>query len=85
MVMWDFVMDKSGAGQVFSENFGFPCQPTFHLLLHNHLHYHPRLAQWARNGRSANSLTNKINSKKNKLSNIPAIKVVIININILTA
>jgi hypothetical protein len=29
----------------FSENFGFPCQSTFHLLLHNHLHYHPRLAQ----------------------------------------
>jgi hypothetical protein len=22
--MWDFVMDKSGAEQVFSENFGFP-------------------------------------------------------------
>jgi hypothetical protein len=31
--------------QVFSQNFGFPCQSTFHLLLHNHLHYHPRLAQ----------------------------------------
>jgi hypothetical protein len=23
----------------------FPCQSTFHLLLHNHLHYHPRLVQ----------------------------------------
>jgi hypothetical protein len=46
--MWDIVMDKSGAGAGFlSENFGFgfPCQSTFHLLLHNHLHYHPRLAQ----------------------------------------
>jgi hypothetical protein len=32
-------------GQVFSENFSFPCQSTFHLLLHNHLHYHPRLTQ----------------------------------------
>jgi hypothetical protein len=32
-------------GQVFSENFGFPCQSTFHLLLHSHFHYHPRLAQ----------------------------------------
>jgi hypothetical protein len=31
-------------GQVFFENFGFPCQSTFHLLLHNHLHYHLRLA-----------------------------------------
>jgi hypothetical protein len=30
--------------QVFSENFGFPCQSTFHLFLHNHLHCHPRLA-----------------------------------------
>jgi hypothetical protein len=37
--MWDFVMDKLALGQVFSENFGFPCQSTFHLLLHNHLHY----------------------------------------------
>jgi hypothetical protein len=44
--MWDFVMDKSGAG-AGSENFGFPCQSTLHLLLHNHLHYHPRLAQVA--------------------------------------
>jgi hypothetical protein len=43
--MWDFVMDKSGAGAGFSENFGFPCQSTFHLLLHNHLHYHLGLAQ----------------------------------------
>jgi hypothetical protein len=47
-------------GQVFPENFCFPCQSTFHLLLHNHLHYHPRLAQQARSGRSANSLTNQI-------------------------
>jgi hypothetical protein len=39
------VTTKVALGQVFSENFDFPCQPTFHLLLHNHLHYHPRLAQ----------------------------------------
>jgi hypothetical protein len=45
--MWHFVMEtKVALGQVFSENFGFfTCQSTFHLLLHNHLHYHPRLAQ----------------------------------------
>jgi hypothetical protein len=43
--MWDFVMEKVTLGQVFTENFGLPCQSTFHLLLHNHLHYHPRLAQ----------------------------------------
>jgi hypothetical protein len=36
---------KRALGQVFSENFGFPCQYTFHQLLYNHLHYHPRLAQ----------------------------------------
>jgi hypothetical protein len=48
LVMWDFVTDKKVAlGQVFSEeNFGFPCQSTLHLLLHNHhLHYDSRLAQ----------------------------------------
>jgi hypothetical protein len=63
--MWDFVMDKSGAGAGFlSENFGFPCQSTIHLILQNHLHYNPRLAQQARSGRNANSLTNQINKKK---------------------
>jgi hypothetical protein len=36
---------KVALGQVFSENFGFPYQSIFHLLLHNHLHCHPRLAQ----------------------------------------
>jgi hypothetical protein len=45
LVMWDFGWTKVALGQVFSENFGFPCQSSFHLLLHNHLHYHPRLAQ----------------------------------------
>jgi hypothetical protein len=32
---------KVALEQVFSENFGFPCQFTIHLL-HNHLYYHPR-------------------------------------------
>jgi hypothetical protein len=41
-ILW---FTKVALGQVFSENFGFPCQSTFHLLLHNHLHYHPRLPQ----------------------------------------
>jgi hypothetical protein len=36
---------KVALGQVFSENFGFPCQSTFYLLPHNRLYYHPRLAQ----------------------------------------
>jgi hypothetical protein len=37
--------ERKALGQVFPENFDFPCQSTFHLLLHNHFHYHPRLAQ----------------------------------------
>jgi hypothetical protein len=33
-----FVLDKVAQGQVFSEYFGFPCQSSFHQLLHNHHH-----------------------------------------------
>jgi hypothetical protein len=33
-----FVVDKVELGQVFSEYFGFPCQSSFHQLLHNHPH-----------------------------------------------
>jgi hypothetical protein len=32
------VVDKVALGQVFSEYFGFPCQSSFHQLLHNHDH-----------------------------------------------
>jgi hypothetical protein len=31
-----FVVDKVSLGQVFSEYFGFPCQISFHQLLHTH-------------------------------------------------
>jgi hypothetical protein len=31
-----FVTDKVALGQVFSEYFGFPCQFSFHRLLHTH-------------------------------------------------
>jgi hypothetical protein len=31
-----FVVDKVELGQVFSEYFGFPCQFSFHRLLHTH-------------------------------------------------
>jgi hypothetical protein len=34
----EFVVDKVALGQVFSEHFGFPCQSSFHQLLHNHHH-----------------------------------------------
>jgi hypothetical protein len=33
-----FVVDKVALGQVFFEYFGFPCQSSFHQLLHNHHH-----------------------------------------------
>jgi hypothetical protein len=56
-------------GQVFSENFGFPCQSTFHHVLHNHLHYHPRLAQSARWGRRAFIIIGKKKKKKKKTHN----------------
>jgi hypothetical protein len=56
---------KVALGQVFSENFGFPCQSICHMLLHNHLHYHSRLAQQARSGRSANNVTNQIKNPHN--------------------
>jgi hypothetical protein len=36
-----FVVDKVALGQVFSEYFGFPCQSSFHQLLHNHPHLSP--------------------------------------------
>jgi hypothetical protein len=34
----EFVVDKVALGRVFSEFFGFPCQSSFHQLLHNHPH-----------------------------------------------
>jgi hypothetical protein len=33
-----FVVDKVAQGQVISEYFAFPCQSSFHQLLHNHPH-----------------------------------------------
>jgi hypothetical protein len=34
---WRFVVDKVALGQVSSEYFGFPCQFSFHQMLHTHL------------------------------------------------
>jgi hypothetical protein len=34
----EFVVDKVALGQVFSEYFGFPCQSSFHQILHHHNH-----------------------------------------------
>jgi hypothetical protein len=33
-----FVVEKLALRQVFSEYFGFPCQCSFHRLLHTHHH-----------------------------------------------
>jgi hypothetical protein len=33
-----FVVDKLALGRVFSEYFGFPCQSSFHQILHHHNH-----------------------------------------------
>jgi hypothetical protein len=33
-----FVVDKVALGQVFFQYFGFPCQSSFHQLLHSHPH-----------------------------------------------
>jgi hypothetical protein len=31
-----FVVDKVALGQVFSKNFGFPCQSSFRQILNHH-------------------------------------------------
>jgi hypothetical protein len=31
-----FVVEKVALGRVFSEYFGFPCQSSFHQILHHH-------------------------------------------------
>jgi hypothetical protein len=36
-----FVVDKVALGKVFYEYFGFPCQSSFHQLIHNHPHLSP--------------------------------------------
>jgi hypothetical protein len=33
-----FVVDRVALRQVFSEYFGFPCQSSFHQILHHHNH-----------------------------------------------
>jgi hypothetical protein len=41
-----FVVDKVVLEQVFSENFGFPCQSPFHQFLSTTtITYHPGLVQ----------------------------------------
>jgi hypothetical protein len=43
--VWNFVMDKSGAGAGFLRELRFPLPIYILSALHNRLQYHPRLAQ----------------------------------------
>jgi hypothetical protein len=48
-------------GQVFSEYFGFPCQSSFHQMLHHHNHpgqvqFSGRRAEWTQFGIKKNNL-----------------------------
>jgi hypothetical protein len=65
-----FVVDKVALGQVFSEYFGFPCQSSFHELLHNHPHLSSGAGtigqKWPQyKGLSPTPLAIKNNNKKN--------------------
>jgi hypothetical protein len=42
----EFVPDENKLGQVFSEYFGFPCQFSFHRLLHIHHHLSSIIWGW---------------------------------------
>jgi hypothetical protein len=56
-----FVVGQSGAGQVFSEFFGFPCNGrSLHQLLHSHPHIHHPGKMYNRPmcGRSTGDYTN---------------------------
>jgi hypothetical protein len=64
------VVDKVALGQVFSKYFCFPCQFSFHRLLHTH-HLPPRagtIGQLVAGIPSGHSLTSSQEIKKNRLS-----------------
>jgi hypothetical protein len=66
-----FVVDKMELGWVFFEYFGFPCQFSFHRLLHIHHHHHHHqspgagtIGQLVANVPSGLSLTSPQETKK---------------------
>jgi hypothetical protein len=66
-----FVVDKVALELVFSEYFGFPCQSSFHRLLHIHHHLSSRtgtIGQLVTDVRSGLSLIPPRIIKKNKKS-----------------
>jgi hypothetical protein len=66
--MWDLCWTKWHWGLVFSEYFGFPCQSSFHQLLHNHHHL----------SHGAGTIYQLLANVPSKLSLIP-LKIIIIN------
>jgi hypothetical protein len=67
-----FVVDKVTLGQVFSEYFGFPCQFSFHLVLHIHHHLSSgagTIGQLVADVASGLSLTPPQETKKKKPKN----------------
>jgi hypothetical protein len=46
----EFVVDRMPMGQVFSEYFSFPCQFSFHRLLHTHNHLSSKANIMSHNG-----------------------------------
>jgi hypothetical protein len=66
-----FVVDKVALEQLFSEYFGFPCQFSFHRLLHIHNHHHlssgaGTIGQLVADVPSGLSLTSPQETKKQK-------------------
>jgi hypothetical protein len=51
--------EQRGIGAGFLRELRFPLPIYIPSALHNHINYHPRLAQLARCGRSANSIKKK--------------------------
>jgi hypothetical protein len=64
--MWDFVMDKSGAGAGFLRELRFPLPIYIPSASPQSYSLSPEAGTIGQSGRSANSLTNQIN-KKNRL------------------
>jgi hypothetical protein len=69
-----FVVDKVALGQVFSKYFSFPCQFSFHRLLHTHHHLSHgagKIGQLVADVPSGLSLTPHQETKKKKKATLP--------------
>jgi hypothetical protein len=69
--MWDLWWDKMALGQVFSEYFGFSCNPrSLHQLLHNHPHISSEECIVGQCGRSAGTYRDLGDLKQRDLRNL---------------